>query len=714
MTQEQPVSIQTHLLRIIEVTYWIAIAGIPILAWLLPLNWQERVALVALAAVSAIFAIIIFRWIARRYAMRYWLNYVILGITVAIVGVLSFILAPYGIHFEFLYLALIASLGVLAGRRPAYYAVVATVIVESLVNLLQLSGETHQGAVIALQVLVLGLAGWLTAEITSLIYQNLDETGRKNRHLLMLLQVGQAAATIFSTDSEDDMQTRLSRIAEIITREVPVTACRILLLNPAHDTLKGYGAYPIRPLNGWEVGIGQSYQLANLPKIRRAIRDGRMVILDEQEITALIEEQDGPGFFFYGVKMIAALPLTTQGEVVGILVAGESRQPQREPFNQAKIDLLMTLANQVAAAVKNAQLLLQTRRQAQRLQVLNEVGRAIGSTIELEQLLELIYQQLSAIIATDTYYVSLHDADENLLDMHILYDDGVRFPRTRVPVGQGLAYWIIQSRKPLLIRHMTAEWDSLPVHPIQLGQDRMSESWLGVPIVSGARVLGTLAVASYTPNAFGQEDVNLLENIAAQAALAIDNAHQHEAVKEQARRDSLTEAYNHGYFLRLLNEAVEQAQAAGEPVALIMLDIDLFKHYNDVHGHAVGDQVLCQLVQAIQEHVERRDPWDGIEPSPRMDKVNGFVGRWGGEEFGIGLPGATLAQAAQVAELVRQTLRDVHLSTRDGQPVAPPTVSQGVAAFPQQAGDAAELVDIADAALYRAKGAGRDQVVLAD
>jgi diguanylate cyclase (GGDEF)-like protein len=328
--------------------------------------------------------------------------------------------------------------------------------------------------------------------------------------------------------------------------------------------------------------------------------------------------------------------------------------------------------------------------------VLNEVARAISSTIEMEPLLDLIYRQLSRVISTDTYFVGLFNSQEQALEMPIVIDDGQRFPATRVPLGNGLASVVIRERRPLLVRRLSEQMDSLPVKPVVLGHDRLSESWLGVPMMSGEQILGLLAVASYRPNAFGDDDVVLLLSIAGQAAMAVDNARHHAQVEEQARRDSLTGVFNHSYLLQRLGEEVERGQQEGRPVSLIMLDIDYFKTYNDTYGHAIGDMALCLTVQAIRAHVKATDT----------------VGRWGGEEFGIVLPGAGTDEAVQVAERVRQTLAELVLSDEAGGRLPNPTVSQGIATFPGQASNANQLVSLADKALYVAKSRGRDQVVV--
>lgn len=128
-----------------------------------------------------------------------------------------------------------------------------------------------------------------------------------------------------------------------------------------------------------------------------------------------------------------------------------------------------------------------------------------------------------------------------------------------------------------------------------------------------------------------------------------------------------------------------------------MLDVDYFKEYNDTYGHGGGDQVLTKIVQAIRAHVKHSD----------------LVGRWGGEEFGVALLDNDTPSTLYVAERIRQTLVATRIETKDGKPILPPTISQGIASFPVHTQDTATLIDLADAALYRAKSSGRDQVSFA-
>ena len=169
-------------------------------------------------------------------------------------------------------------------------------------------------------------------------------------------------------------------------------------------------------------------------------------------------------------------------------------------------------------------------------------------------------------------------------------------------------------------------------------------------------------------------------------------------VERQASLDSLTGVLNHGHFIEALHQASQLAKREKTSLSLIMLDIDHFKGYNDTYGHVIGDQVLKLTVEAIEKHVKSTDS----------------VGRWGGEEFGIALPDANIHQAELVAQRIRKTLTSLPLSDSQGNPIPKPTVSQGIATLPVHSQDIDELIKIADRALYRAKGKGRDQYRIAD
>jgi diguanylate cyclase (GGDEF)-like protein len=181
------------------------------------------------------------------------------------------------------------------------------------------------------------------------------------------------------------------------------------------------------------------------------------------------------------------------------------------------------------------------------------------------------------------------------------------------------------------------------------------------------------------------------------------HARTHELAEANSRlaqlavTDGLTGLYNHRHFHERLALEVERSQRNGLPLSLFMIDVDHFKHYNDQHGHPAGDEVLRQLARLLG---------DGR-------RANDVVARYGGEEFAIVLVDTAKFAAAKLAERLRERVADHVFPQGDAQPEGRMTISIGVATCPDDATDPESLVRAADAALYAAKHAGRDRVVLA-
>jgi len=145
--------------------------------------------------------------------------------------------------------------------------------------------------------------------------------------------------------------------------------------------------------------------------------------------------------------------------------------------------------------------------------------------------------------------------------------------------------------------------------------------------------------------------------------------------------------------LNLLKKLTEEAHFKRRPLSLIMLDVDYFKQYNDTYGHLAGDEILSALCKTIGRHIKHTD----------------IVGRWGGEEFVIALPGASGKQAQRVAQRIHESMATLKIkSMRKSIPA--PTLSQGIAQFPDEADETMKLVDLADRRLYIAKDRGRNQI----
>ena len=213
---------------------------------------------------------------------------------------------------------------------------------------------------------------------------------------------------------------------------------------------------------------------------------------------------------------------------------------------------------------------------------------------------------------------------------------------------------------------------------------------LGAP---ATEYLGVLSIARHRRR-FSREEEELLQYLAGQAVVSIENASLHEAVERQAVTDELTGLANMRAFHSTLDREIERSRRFKAPLSLVMLDLDHFKQINDEYGHQQGDAVLARVAEVLREFSRDIDT----------------PARYGGEELAVILPQTDAGGAAQLAERVREALEQLHVPRVDGRGSLRPRASFGVAALPESADDKAGLIAAADAALYRAKRAGRNRV----
>jgi two-component system cell cycle response regulator len=173
--------------------------------------------------------------------------------------------------------------------------------------------------------------------------------------------------------------------------------------------------------------------------------------------------------------------------------------------------------------------------------------------------------------------------------------------------------------------------------------------------------------------------------------------HYEEAL-DRSQVDWLTGLYNHGYFQQFLGYELKRAFDQGFPVSLIMIDVDDFKHYNDTLGHLAGDAILREMGQVVRNSIREVD----------------FAARYGGEEFAVVLPYVHRDNAVIVAKRIHNALTSHEFFHDESIKIGNPTVSMGIAVFPEEASDKAELIIQADSMLYLAKQSGKNQFRIAE
>jgi len=223
-----------------------------------------------------------------------------------------------------------------------------------------------------------------------------------------------------------------------------------------------------------------------------------------------------------------------------------------------------------------------------------------------------------------------------------------------------------------------------------------SGSYMDVPMMASGEALGLLHIEHQSEDMGGQSLQNLVSTVAEHLALALSNITLRETLRSQSIRDVLTGLFNRRYMEESLERELHRAVRRQSQVGIVMLDIDHFKVFNDTYGHDAGDAVLHELGKVLRNNVRGED----------------IACRFGGEEFILILPDASLEMTQQRAEQIREVIKGMIVEYRH-QPLGVVTVSVGVAGFPTHGTTSDEMIQKADEALYQAKHRGRDRVEIA-
>jgi diguanylate cyclase (GGDEF)-like protein len=357
-------------------------------------------------------------------------------------------------------------------------------------------------------------------------------------------------------------------------------------------------------------------------------------------------------------------------------------------------DLLDVYARYAAAVLDTATALDDARRRHDQARALLELAQNIAVAGTREEVAQRLVDTVPVVVDCDRVAVFLWNETEDALTCHAVTElagDGDELVRDLE---------VRPSDTPMLAR-MAVDPDPQPLFFDPSSEDAFvagvlertgSTAVVVVPIAASGRFHGILNVSvvdhaeRLRPSA---ALLDLLAGVVAQASTALDNARLLETMSHQARHDNLTGLLGHRAFQEALDEHLG-VDGSDPTFTLATIDIDDFKRVNDAHGHPVGDEALCHVAEAVDRAVRDQDS----------------VFRVGGEEFAVLLPGLNAHDALPVAERLRSAVAQA--------PFSPGLrVSIGLASWPQDATDRATLLASADAALYAAKRAGKDQTVLA-
>ncbi len=427
-------------------------------------------------------------------------------------------------------------------------------------------------------------------------------------------------------------------------------------------------------------------------------------------------------------KTWLGVPVIVGNERLGVI--GVQDYEKEHAFNEEDVRLLQTIAANLGIAIQNARLYEEARRRADQTSTLYNVGLTLTSNLEFDQVLRELFERCRQILPMDAFYVAIYDDITHQVSHPLFYENDTerKVPIRNILISPGLSGEVILSRKTIYLPDANKK-EARKTHHIVRAGGKPARSYVGAPMIVSGRVVGVISMQSYQPNAYTQEQIRLLETIANVAGVAIENSRlfeqaqaeieqrrhaqeslsqanqdlqiqlnkvkalQHE-LREQATRDPLTGLHNRRYLKDTLKQRIQQAEERSAQLSILMIDIDLFKKFNDSYGHHAGDALLQSLAGLLRRHTRTMD----------------IACRYGGEEFLLVLSNTSLEIAARRAEELRHAFQKSE--NKFGEQYLRATISIGVAAFPNHGTGAEELIMQADQALYAAKAAGRNKVIV--
>ena len=390
-----------------------------------------------------------------------------------------------------------------------------------------------------------------------------------------------------------------------------------------------------------------------------------------------------------------AVPLTMDDETVGVLSIESTPEV---PLTLADVRLIETVAERLSVALVLGREQQALKERARLFVALNEFAQAAGAMVEVNELASALLGRIADVVQHDASWLALLDPDTKRYVIRAVRGDMVDSLAIgrEILSGHGPGGRAIQ-RRAIVVQRLSAGGSKRAKWiPWQVETGAM----VAIPLIHDATVLGTIVVArAGVEGEFTELEREVLTLLGAQAALAAANAHLLAEVHALAIRDALSGLYNRRHFDATMEHILarwRRDREVAKPIAAILFDLDHFGVLNNTYGHQAGDAVLREFSGILLTRFRSAD----------------LVARYGGEEFVAVLEGATLADAARVAEEIRRDLEARVVHGPDGQEVRA-TVSAGCAAIDPSNATREALIERTDNALYAAKRGGRNRVVSA-
>ena len=328
--------------------------------------------------------------------------------------------------------------------------------------------------------------------------------------------------------------------------------------------------------------------------------------------------------------------------------------------------------------------------------VFHELGKALTSSLQLDQVLRTIMQKVEEFLHPDTWSLLLMDEAKQELYFEIATGEAsTALKDIRIKLGQGIAGWVAQTGEVVIVPDTSK--DSRFFSQVDEKTKMETRSIVAVPVRFRDRALGVIELINCVgPDGFGERDLALLEVLADFAAIAMENARHVQRIHELTITDDCTTLYNARHLNFVLETEIYRSQRYNYEFSLIFIDLDHFKNINDTYGHLTGTRLLAEIGNMVKASCRLID----------------FAFRYGGDEFVVLLPQTGKENAFVVARRLHRRIRESTWQMDGGINVRI-TASVGVASYPSDSRDKSKLLSLADEAMYLVKNTTRDSVAAA-
>jgi diguanylate cyclase (GGDEF)-like protein len=410
------------------------------------------------------------------------------------------------------------------------------------------------------------------------------------------------------------------------------------------------------------------------------LQAGHTLVIEDAAKDANIHQQPAQ------TQSVLVLPLIAEQRKLWAVILTFN---QSHKFSTDEISICEQASALVALALEKFQAVEEAKHRAVKSENLRKASAAISETLEPEQAIARILEQLKLVIPYDSASVQLIENNE----LKIVGGSGFEMLKEvlemRFPIpGDNPNTVVVETGKPYILGDVQSIYKAF-----RELQNQHIHSWLGVPLIAQYKTIGLLAIDSSKLNRFTEEDANLALMFANQVAVVLENARIFKEKQEQALIDPLTTLYNRRGLTELGKIEFEKSINANKQFSAIMADVDHFKNVNDTYGHDIGDKVLREFAIRCKKCVREMD----------------LVGRYGGEEIVLLLPNTGLNLGIKIAERLRSLIANTPFKISETLSINV-TASLGVACADASALNLDVLINRADQAMYIAKHKGRNQV----